>query len=301
MLSNQLWTQRRADRAARQAGAALVHYTNAMAPLIGRIPYVVTVHDLSVMRMPRTHPVKRWPVVLANLVAIRGARVIIVPSQFTARELGRIGVDQRRIVVIPHAPTLPAAAAADTEASLRSLGVERGAYLLFIGTLEPRKNVARLVEAFELLADEHPHLKLVLAGARGWHYGPIGRRLEASAVRDRIVLPGYVPAATLATLVSNCAAFVYPSLYEGFGMPVLDAMALGAPVVTANRTATLEAAAGAAALVDPADVSDIARGIRESLGSRDGYRARSLARASGRTWTDVAREHVDTYRFAMKR
>ncbi len=301
MESSQVWTQVSADRAARETDADLVHYTNAMAPAWRRVPYLVTVHDISVMRMPRTHPVKRWPVVLANLVAIAGARTIIVPSRFTARELGRLGVDQGRVVVIPHAPTLPAADDTNADATLAEYGLERQRYLLFVGTLEPRKNVERLVEAFERVADERPGLKLVLAGASRWHFTRIGRRIERSPVRKRIVLTGYATTEHLSTLVANCAAVVYPSLYEGFGMPVLDAMALGAPVVTSGRTATLEAAGGAASLVNPEDVGDIARGIRAVLESPDEYRARSLARTVGRTWIDVAREHLDAYRTAMSR
>jgi glycosyltransferase involved in cell wall biosynthesis len=299
--SNQIWTQVSADRDARRTGADLVHYTNAMAPVFRRIPYVVTVHDLSVLRMPRTHPVKRWPVVLANITAIARARAIVVPSRFTANELARLGVDLKRVIVIPHAPTLPAADDSRAEATLGQYGLQRHGYLLFVGTLEPRKNVARLVEAFELVADEYPHLKLVLAGASRWHFAPIGRRIEASRVRERIVLTGYAPTDRLATLVANCAATVYVSLYEGFGMPVLDSMALGSPVVTSNRTAMLEAAGGAAELVDPDDVAAIARGIRRVLESPAEYRARSLARAAGRTWTDVAREHLDAYDAAWNR
>jgi len=298
---NQVWTLLSADRAARQADAELVHYTNATAPAWRRVPYIVTVHDLSVMRMPRTHPVKRWPVVLANFIAIAGARTIIVPSLFTKRELGRLGVDQERVVVIPHAPTLPAADEANAAATLAEYGLERHGYLLFVGTLEPRKNVERLVAAFELVADERPGLKLVLAGASLWHFTRIGRRIENSPVRQRIVLTGYATTENLSTLVTNCAAVVYPSLYEGFGMPVLDAMALGAPVVTSNRTATLEVAGSAAALVNPEEGGDIARGIRAVLESPDEYRARSLRRAAGRTWIDVAREHLDAYRAAMSR
>jgi len=299
--SNQLWTQLWADRDARQVGADLVHYTNAMAPVVRRLPYLVTIHDLSVMRMPRTHPVLRWPVVLANLIAIKGARLIVVPSRFTARELGRIGVDSERIVVIPHAPTLAASDSANADRTLNEYGLERNGYLISVGTLEPRKNVARLVEAFELMATDRPQLKLVLAGAPGWHFGGIRQRIEASSLRERIVLTGYAPAETVATLIANSAASVYVSLYEGFGMPVLDSMALGAPVVTSNRTAMVEASGGAGVLVNPLDVSDIARGIRSVLESSDEYRARSLARAAGRTWTDVAREHLDAYDVAWNR
>jgi alpha-1,3-rhamnosyl/mannosyltransferase len=302
-----VWIQAGADRDARSLGSNLVHYTNAAGPVVSRLPYVVTVHDLSVLRMPETHPVRRWPVVLFNVAAIARARLIIVPSAFTARELGRLGVDRRRVAVVPHAPTLGASdaggasGAESADETLATWGLDRGGYLLYVGTLEPRKNVARLVEAFERIAPDRPGLKLVLAGAPGWHYGPIGRRIAASTQRERIVLTGYAEPETLAPLIANSAAVAYVSLYEGFGMPVLDSMALGTPVVTSNRTATVEAAGGAATLVDPYDVADIARGLAAVLDSPDEFRARALARAGTRDWTDVAREHLDAYRFALSR
>ena len=297
-----VWIQTAADRDAQSLGAALVHYTNAAAPLVARLPYVVTVHDLSVLRMPLTHPFKRWPIVLINLVAIARARAVIVPSRFTARELGRIGVDDRRIVVIPHAPTLPIEAPhASSDGLLESFGLEPGGYILYFGTLEPRKNIVRLVNAFERVAPDHPALKLVLCGGLGWRFGGIVREIASSPYRDRIVQTGYTGADALVSLVSRSAAVAYVSLYEEFGMPVLDAMALGAPVVTSNRTAMPEAAGGAAVLVDPSDVVDIARGLRAALARRDELRARSLTRAAGRTWADVAEDHLAAYRFALTR
>jgi len=297
-----VWIQTAADREAQSLDAALVHYTNAAAPLVSQLPYVVTVHDLSVLRMPMTHPVKRWPIVLVNLVAIARAKVVIVPSRFTARELGRLGVDARRVVVIPHAPVLPIEAPqAPSAAALREFGLEPGGYTLYFGTLEPRKNIVRLVNAFERIAPRHPGLKLVLCGGFGWRYGGIVQAIDSSAYRDRIVMTGYTGAETLVPLVSDSAAVAYVSLYEGFGMPVLDAMALGAAVVTSNRTAMPEAAGGAAELVNPTDVDDIARGLNEVLAHRDDYRARSLSRAAGRTWADVAQDHMAAYRFALTR
>jgi len=172
------WLQFAAERDARALGARLIHFTNAAAPLVCRVPYVLTVHDLSVMRMPSRHPVARWGIVPVNLAAIARARTIIVPSQFSARELGRLGVDARRIVVIPHAPTLPAPGA-DRDV-LAQLGLEAGRYVLYFGTLEPRKNIIRLVAAFERVAQERPELRLVLAGSPAWHYGPIAARIAAS-------------------------------------------------------------------------------------------------------------------------
>jgi glycosyltransferase involved in cell wall biosynthesis len=184
---------------------------------------------------------------------------------------------------------------------LGRLGVTPGSYVLYFGTLEPRKNIARLVGAFERVARDRPQLQLVLAGARGWRYGGIDRRIRESPTADRIHVTGYVPDLGLATLITNSAVVAYVSLYEGFGMPVLDAMALGAPVVTSRTTAMPQAAGGAAVLVDPRDEADIARGIVAALAERDELRQRGRTRAARRTWADVAREHADIYRHTLER
>lgn len=294
------WMQLAAERDALALGARLIHFTNAAAPLVCRVPYVVTVHDLSVMRMPMTHPVARWAIIPVNLAAVARARTVIVPSQWTARELARIGVDRRRVVVIPHAPALAASITNDLSV-LERLGIQPRGYLLFFGTVEPRKNISRLVGAFEIAARERPDLCLVLAGAPGWRYTGIARRIASSPLRDRIVLPGYVDDKELSVLVANSAVVAYVSLYEGFGMPVLDAMALGAPVVTSRTTSMPEAAGGAAVLVDPRDEADVARGLAAALANRDVLSEQGRVRAAQRSWADVADEHVSVYRHVLAR
>jgi glycosyltransferase involved in cell wall biosynthesis len=288
----------RAPADAGRLGARLVHYTNAAAPLAGSPPYVVTVHDMSVARLPLTHPVARWATVPLSVAAVARARTVIVPSHWTARELARIGVDARRITVIPHAPTL-ARPPIPTDVVQR-LGLMTSDYLLYVGTLEPRKNIARLVSAFELLGEARPGLQLVFAGAPGWRFRGIERRIGASPLRDRILLPGYLGDDDLATLIIGSAAVVYVSRYEGFGMPVLDALALGARVVTSRTTAMPEAAAGRAVLVDPHDEADIARGISVALDRQPGHDQQPAGLAH-RTWADVAAAHGDVYRHALAR
>ncbi len=293
------WMQLEADRAARSTGATLVHYTNAAAPIISRLPYVLTVHDLSVVRMPGSHPRRRRMIVPLNLAAIARARQVIVPSRWTARELHRIGVASRRITVIAHAPTLQPEAA-DLDAPAR-LGLGGSDYILYVGTLEPRKNIERLIAAFELLAARREELRLVLVGAPGWLYDGIEQRIESSPFRDRIVRPGYLAGPEVGGLIARCATFAYVSIYEGFGMPVLDAMPFGAAIVTSRTTAMPEAAGGAALLVDPRDPADIARGLDEAMSRRAELRELALARAAQRTWDDVAREHLAAYRSAAAR
>jgi glycosyltransferase involved in cell wall biosynthesis len=292
------WMQLKAEADAHALGARLIHFTNAAAPLSGRIPYVLTVHDLSLARMPMTHPVARWGIIPVNLVAVARARTVIVPSHWTASELERIGVDGRRIVVIAHAPALGAAEAHSS--ILARLRLQPGRYILYFGTLEPRKNIYRLVAAFERINVERPWLRLVLAGAPGWRFSGIQKRIAASPARERIILPGYVDDADLAALIADSGAVAYVSLYEGFGMPVLDAMALGAAVVTSRTTAMPEAAGGAALLVDPRDEGDIARGLATALERRAELIGPGQARAGMRTWAEVAAEHARVYRHALK-
>jgi glycosyltransferase involved in cell wall biosynthesis len=294
-----VWLQLQADRQAHLARARLVHYTNAGAPLATRLPYVLTVHDLSLIRYPGTHPVARLATLPVVLWSIARARVVVVPSAWTARELRRIGVDGRRMAIIPHAP-VPAPDSTDVGESLAALGVSDSRFILAVGTVEPRKNLVRLIAAFERLADRHPDLHLVIAGAPGWHCAPIFARIESSPVRSRIVAAGYVSAETLAALTRASAAVAYVSIYEGFGMPVLDAMSLGAAVVTSDRSAMPEAAGGAAVLVDPFDSAAIARGLERALDERDALGEAGRERAARRSWSDVAAEHVEVYRWATK-
>ncbi|HYI21683.1 MAG TPA: glycosyltransferase family 1 protein [Candidatus Limnocylindrales bacterium] len=296
------WLQLYADGQARRSRARLVHYTNAAAPLGTRLPYVLTVHDLSLVRLPGTHPVARLATVPVMLWSLARARAIVVPSDWTRRELERLTVARRRITVIPHAPApVYGAEATDDVDPLASLGLEEGRFVLAVGTLEPRKNLARLIEAFELVAADYPELRLVLAGNPGWRYGPILERARSSAVAERIVFAGYQPPAALATLTRSSGAVAYVSIYEGFGMPILDAMSHGAAVVASNRTAMPEAAGGAAVLVDPFDPSDIARGLRRALAERDTLVEAGRARAARRSWDDVAAEHLEVYRWALER
>jgi glycosyltransferase involved in cell wall biosynthesis len=296
------WLQRRANSDARRAGADLVHYTNAGAPIAaGSLPYVLTVHDMSLLRMPRSHPVLRLATLPVSLAAIARARAIVVPSESSRRELRRLGVSPRRLTVIPHAPSATLSRNVEASGIVAELGLADRGYVLSIGTLEPRKNHVRLVSAFEKIAAGHPRLRLVIVGGTGWHSAPILRRIDASLVRERIVLAGYLRGPDLAALIRRSAAVAYVSLYEGYGLPIIEAMAVGAAVVTSRVSAMPEAAGGAGVLVDPRDVEDIARGISTAIRGHDGLVAAGRARSAGRTWVDVANETIGVYRWALGR
>lgn len=294
------WILRHADRDAGASRCGLVHYTNAVAPLRATVPFVLTIHDLSVMRWPASHPTSRLATVPFAVAAARRARLIIVPSAATAEDVRRLlRVRSDRIVVIPHAARAGTRADPD-ESILMELGLEPGGYIMALGTVEPRKNHVGLLAAFERVAASHHDLRLVLVGGPGWRGGKFRRALAESRIGDRVVLAGRQPDGAVAALLASCAVMAYPSLYEGFGLPVLEAMAAGAPVVTSSRSSLPEVAGGAAVLVDPTDVASIADGILEALDRRTELAAAGRSRAGARTWLDVGSETLAVYETALR-
>ncbi len=193
-----------------------------------------------------------------------------MPSEATRSEMKRLlHMSGRRVVVVPHAAsshggTHPADPA--TLSLARSeLGLGSDPYVLSVSTLEPRKNHVRLVEAFERLVVRQPMIRLVLVGGPGWLGRSLRRSVLASPVADRIHIVGYVSQERLAALMSGASVFSYVSLYEGFGLPILDAMRAGVPVVTSAISSMPEVAGGAAVLVDPYDPDAIATGLDEAI------------------------------------
>jgi glycosyltransferase involved in cell wall biosynthesis len=259
-------------RAARDR-ADVLHCPGHRGPLRSRVPLVVTVHDLSVFRHPDAF--NRWTRRYSRAVLpclARSASRVIAVSEFTKAEaVELLRVEESRVRVIPHGvapPFEPYGAAAG------------GSYALAVGTLEPRKNLARAV-----LAAERAGVELRVVGPPGW--GGID-----------IATVGFVDDDELARLYRGAQCLVYPSLYEGFGLPILEAMACGTPVVTSTTGSTAEVAGDAAVLVDPLDVDAIAAGIQEAIERREELRAAGLERASQFTWENAGRQTVDVYREA---
>ena len=253
-------------------GGDVLHCPTYYGPLRPRIPTVVTVHDLAVLRHPETFP--RWTRTYAPRAVphvVRAATRVIAVSEFTAGEAERLlGVPRDRIRVVPNG----------VEAVFTSEGPRAdGDYVLAVGTLEPRKNLARTIEAAGRLG-----IEVRVAGARGW--GGVEAR------GSHVTWLGDVGDDELARLYRGARCVVYPSLYEGFGIPVLEAMACGAPVVTSRGGATEEVAGGHATLVDPYDVASIAAGIESA-------RADGVEHARSFTWDETARGTVAVYEEAV--
>ena len=272
-----LWYHALLPREARRLGVELLHCPTYRAPLRSRVPVVLTVHDLAVLRFPEAF--RRWTRLYGRTLlrpVLRAARRVVAVSEFTRREVAELaGVPVERIDVVPNAvepvfgPDGPAVA---------------GEYALAVGTLEPRKNVTRAAEAARLAG-----LELRVAGSAGW--GSVDTRGAR--------LLGRVSDEQLAALYRGARCLVFPSLYEGFGIPVAEALACGCPVVASRGTATEEVAGGAAELVDPLDVRAIAEAIGEADRRRDELRPLGLARAAAFTRERAAAALVDSYRRAL--
>jgi len=297
------WHQWGVERAARRARADLLHLPAGLGPVRGRLPTVVTIHDLSVLHAPRDFRpwFRNYARVVIPRLARRAARVITV-SETTRRDvIEHLGLPEEKVVAVPNGVALshPPSVTRDGQPTSGPYQLPRR-YVLSVGTLQPRKNLLRLFEAIRMLAARPATRDVVLvhAGGYGWLADDIVRAAQAPALRDRVRLLGYVPQEHLACLYLQARLLAYPSLFEGFGLPVLEAMASGCPVVTSNRSSLPEVAGDAAVLVDPESVEAIAEGIGrvwedDALAAE--LRVRGLARAPRFSWERTARLTADVY------
>ncbi len=248
---------------------------------------VATFHDLFVMTGDYSTPEFRRRFTGQARTAAERSDLIIAVSRFTAGQVqDLLKVEAARIRVVPHGAT-PATAPAQP--------ATRDRMILFVGALQRRKNIVRLVEAFEETA---PGWKLVLAGSLGFGAEEILARIQRSPRKADIRTPGYVPGITLEELFQRASVFAFPSLDEGFGMPVLDAMARGVPVLTSNASALREVSGGAALLVDPSDVASIAAGLRRLTGDqtlRDELIRKGLERSKEFNWEKAVEQTWNVY------
>lgn len=276
------------------ADVDVVHATNFTLPPLRQRPSVVTVHDLTVVHHPDW--CDRATLVYPKLVAaaVREGSFVHTPSEAVAREVRAwLGLDADRVVAVPHgAPPTPVASPA-APARIARLAGRR--YVLALGTLEPRKGIDVLIEAFAHVAEHERDLELVLAGRWGWGVDAITSALVASPVRARIRVLGYVDPIERAWLLTNAAMLAYPSRYEGFGLPPLEAMAAGVPVVASDVPAVREVVGSAAVLAPVGDAAALAGSIGRALVDADRLRALGPSRAAQFTWDRTARAMIELY------
>lgn len=295
------WNRLRRPLAESSTGDVDVVHASTWAVPGHRAPLVATVHDLAFLDDP-SHFTRRGNAFFRRaleIVAAEAARVV-VPSTATAAACAAHGIDPGRVVVVPHGVRVDRGAAQRVRGWRDRTGVARP-YVLWCGTLEPRKNVERLVAAFAGVAAADPDLDLVLVGPDGW--GATAERVRESlrAVGSgRVHLLGRLTDADLQVAYAGARAFAFPSLREGFGMPVLEAMAHGVPVVTSAGTPMAELVREGGLVVDPTDVDALAAAVLAAAGPAHGRLSAGAAEAAGgRTWSAAAAAHVRVYREAV--
>jgi glycosyltransferase involved in cell wall biosynthesis len=292
----------------RKASLDLFHGTNYEVPLWSKRRSVLTIHDLSSLLHADTHQVdlarrarRRLPVMA------RSASMIITATECVRREIcEHLNIKADGVAVTPYAPrsgfqAMPAAQANQTK---QRLGID-DEFILFVGTVEPRKNLLTLARAFDqTLRQTSRRPQLVVVGAEGWLMDKLFAFIKQSSISDRLRLTGYLDDDDLRALYSSCSVFVYPSIYEGFGLPPLEAMACGAPVIASNIATFQETLGGAAQLVDPMDVESLAKSIIEVLedeGRRRMLSSRGLEHAGKFSWERTARATLEVYGEVLNR
>jgi glycosyltransferase involved in cell wall biosynthesis len=305
-----LWEQTVLPLVLQRIGADLIHGLVNVLPLASALPGVVTVHDLSFVRMPEKFPpAKRFYLTRLCAASVAKAHRVIAVSRQTADDLmACFGVEARKIEVVYNgvSANFRPGTAAEIDDFRSSNGLP-ARFLLYLGTLEPRKNLARLVDGYARWREVDPAAQgvaLVLAGGKGWYYEEIFQRVRERGLEDVVYFPGFIPSPDLPHWYRAAEAFVYPSLFEGFGLPVAEAMACGTPVICSDAASLLEVA-GDAALTFPALDTDALVAALRTLFAQPALAAdlarRGLERSHRFTWERTARETMGVYAAAMDR
>lgn len=282
-------------------GVDLFHATDHLLPPLSRVKSVFTVHDLIFRFHPETHKaLNRWFLSFMMPRFLQAADAVIAVSECTKRDIVRLyGLDEGKIRVI-YEGVNPSFRPVQPEVIKRvrqKHGIQQG-YILCVSTIEPRKNLGSLLEAYRALKDQGTENKLVIVGKKGWLYEGFFRRLRELGLEDEVIFPGFVPDEELPAVYSAADLFVFPSLYEGFGLPVLEAMACGAPVITSNTSSLPEVAGEAALLVHPTSIEELAGAMRRVLEKeelREELRAKGPKQAARFSWESAARETLAVY------
>jgi glycosyltransferase involved in cell wall biosynthesis len=297
------WEQLLAPLLLRRAGADLFHGVHSVVPFACPVPSVVTVHDLAFIRFSQTfRAYNRAYLDFATRLSVRRAARVLVVSEHTRREVvGILGVPEERVVVTPNAAR--AHFRPPDPHRLELFRARKGLperFVLYVGTLEPRKNLTTLLEAYAEVARRHK-VPLVVGGGKGWLYDAVFQRLEELGLREQVRFVGYIEEEELPLWYAAATVFVFPSIYEGFGMPPLEAMACGTPVITSNSSSLPEVVGDAGLMAPPHDARAFAAAIDRVLsdtGLREELRERGFAQAGRFTWRTTAERTLAAYEAA---
>jgi glycosyltransferase involved in cell wall biosynthesis len=283
-------------------GVEVYHATEHLLPHLTRVPSVFTLHDIAYLRFPQYHLLQNR-LFLAWMMPrfLAQADQIITVSESTRRDaLQHYRLDPAKVAVIPEGVEprfTPAVEANQLDAVRRAYNLP-ARFILFVSTIEPRKNLPTLLEAYVALRPKHPDVGLVIAGGKGWLYQSFFDRLSALGLQDVVKLTGFIADEQLPALLNAAEVFAFPSYFEGFGLPPLEAMACGVPVVCSNASSLPEVVGDAGLLVPPDDPRAWVEALDQVLcdpGLRAELRGRGLARARQFTWEAAARQTLAVY------
>jgi glycosyltransferase involved in cell wall biosynthesis len=296
------WEQSVLPLRLKQKRIDVYHGATFVTPLLKNCEHVVSIHDMTFHLLPERHSLHKRLYFQSMIPAavLRSDRVIAISESTKCDLLRFIPTDAGKINVVHHGvePRFRPVREKNRLDDVREkYGLGRR-FILFVGLIEPRKNLENLVDAYES-SGLGKDFDLVLAGNLGWDYSGLLRKIESSQFREKIRLPGYIADGDLPALFSMAAAFVYPSVYEGFGLPVLEAMACGTPVITSQASSLPEVAGDAAILVDPFDPKALASALQIVLADEDLRRSlseRGIQRAQFFTWEKTAQKTLEAYK-----
>ena len=297
-----LWEQFVQPLALRRAKIDLLHALAFVAPLAAPCPFVVTVYDLSFLRFPEAfRPFNRWYLSRFTANTVKRAEVVMTISESTRRDvIDLLGVAPDRVCTVYCGVDEEFKPLPEPEiAAFKAKQQLPDTFVLFLGTLEPRKNVDGLIKAYAQWKARDPKAPLlVVAGGKGWYYDKIFQLVESLNLTDSIRFPGYVPQADLPLWYNAASLFVYPSHFEGFGLPVLEAMACGTPVITSTVSSLPEVAGNAAQLIDPAEPAALAEAMANVMSQSDlqfDMKEKGLAQAAQFSWDKTAQQTAAIY------